>query len=162
MYPLYVLTNKETPMNVWIDAECGELQPNGKVKAKLGNGLCFRPGWHCADIPLAAHIGKNINGELMQRSDEVWREVMYSDSINYQDIANKNGTNKNGRIVPVKSYLRYIPVDGFYRYKTNPKRLGPWIITGAIKVVKILTNDEVDSICKSHGFEPQRRVSNYG
>ena len=57
LYPLYILTDKEVPMNVWLEAENGELLDSGKVKSKLGQ-LCYRPGWHLADIPYAAHIGQ--------------------------------------------------------------------------------------------------------
>ncbi len=159
LYPLYVLTNKEIPMGEWIEAECGELQENGKVKAKLGNGLCFRPGFHLADIPYAAHIGmRDENGNLLMKPNTVWCEVEYSDSIDYQPIANKNGTNKQGKVVPVKSYLKEIPKNGYYRYKTNPNMYEDWIICGAIKVLRILSSEEVDEICLNHGIEPQKRV----
>ena len=159
LYPLYVLADKETPMGEWLEAESGELQENGKVKAKLGNGLCYRPGWHLADIPYAAHIGqKDGNGNLLQKPDTVWCECEYSDEIDYQPIANQNGINKQGKIIPVKSYLKEIPVNGYYRYKTSPMMFGEWIIAGAIKVNKILTNEEVDEICIANGIEPQKRV----
>jgi hypothetical protein len=158
LYPLYILTDKEVPMNVWIKAENGELLENGKVKSKLGQ-LCYRPGWHLADIPYAAHIGqKDDNGNLLQKPDTVWCEVEYSDSIDYQPIANENGTNKEGKVIPVKSYLKEIPVNGYYRYKTSPLMFEDWIIAGSIKVNKILTNDEVDSICRANGIEPQKRA----
>lgn len=48
LYPLYVLTNKETPVGKWIEAECGEMSENGKVKSKLGE-LAYRAGWHLND-----------------------------------------------------------------------------------------------------------------
>lgn len=159
LYPLYVLADKEIPIGEWIEAECGELQENGKVKAKLGNGLCFRPGFHLADIPYAAHIGKKSdNGELLMRNDSVWCEVEYSDEINYQEEAYANGTNKLGKIIFVKSYLKEIPKNGYYRYKTNPNMYEDWIICGAIKVLRILSSEEVDEICLNHGIEPQKRV----
>ena len=43
LYPLYVLANKETPIGKWIEAECGEMSENGKVKARLGE-LAYRAG----------------------------------------------------------------------------------------------------------------------
>ena len=157
IYPLYVLSDKETPIGEWIEAECGELQSNGKVKAKLGNGLCYRPGWHITTVPVANHIGKKSeDGILKMRKDTVWCEVEFSDKINYQNIANKNGTNKKGVIVPVKAYLKEIPKDGFYYYQTNAKAETPWIIAGAIKVNRILSLDEVIKICRENGFEPQK------
>ena len=58
---------------------------------------------------------------------------------------------------PQKACLDYIPVGGFYRYKTNPHMLADWIITGAIRVNRILSDAEVADICIAHGFEPQKR-----
>ena len=158
LYPLYILANKEIPMNTWIEAECGELLENGKVKSKLGQ-LCYRPGFHLADIPYAAHIGqKDENGNLLQKPDTVWCECEYSDEIDYQPMANENGKNEWGRVIPVKSYLKEIPKNGYYRYKTTPLMFEDWIIAGEIKVNKILTNEEVDNICRANGIEPQKRV----
>ena len=48
LYPLYVFAEKEIPMNVWINAEEGPKNDNGKVKSKLGD-LAYRPGWHIND-----------------------------------------------------------------------------------------------------------------
>ena len=158
LYPLYILTDKEVPMNVWIEAETGELLDNGKVKSKLGQ-LCYRPGWHLADIPYAAHIGqRDKEGNLIQKPDTVWCEVAYSDTVDYQALAYQNGMNKQGKIIPVKSYLKEIPKDGYYRYKTSPMMYEDWIIAGAIKVLRILTNEEIDNICLEHGIEPQKRA----
>lgn len=158
LYPLYILTDNEVPMNRWIEAESGELLDNGKVKSKLGQ-LCYRPGWHLADIPYAAHIGqRDEDGNLRMKTDTVWCEVEYSDKVDYQPLANQNGTNKQGKVIPVKSYLKEIPKDGYYRYKTSPLMFEDWIIAGAIKVLKVLTNEEVDNICREHGIEPQKRA----
>ena len=59
LFPLYVLSNEEVPVGVWLDAKEGEKLQNGKVKSKLGP-LQFRPGWHLSDIPLAVHIGIRV------------------------------------------------------------------------------------------------------
>lgn len=159
LYPLYVESNVEVPIGVWLEAKSGERLPSGKVKAKLGNGLAFRPGWHLNDIaPYVEHIGKrDKDGNLIQRSNTVWAEVEYADQINYQNEANERGRNKLGKVVPVKACLNYIPVNGYYRFKTNPNMFGEWIISGAIKVNRILSNDEVDRLCLKHGLHPQKR-----
>lgn len=156
LFPLYVLSEKETPIGIWLEAEAGELQVNGKVKAKLGNGLCFRPGWHISSIPLATHIGIKKNGVIVaQHPDTVWCEVEYSDEIDYQEKANKNGTNRHGKVIQTKAYLKEIPVNGFYRFKTNPNMFGEWIIAGAIKVIRVLSNEEVKQICEANGVKAQ-------
>lgn len=159
LYPLYVLTDKEVELNKWLPAEAGELQENGKVKAKLGDGLAYRPGWHLNDkAPYVEHIGKKgEDGKLIQRKDTVWAEVEYSDVINYQEEADKNGINKEGKLIKVKACLKHIPENGFYRYKTSPKMFGEWIIAGAIKVNRVLSDEEVDAICASCGLHSQER-----
>lgn len=89
--------------------------------------------------------------------DHVWCEVEYSDEINYQDKANLNGINKKGILVPKNAYLTFVPENGYYRYKTNPNMFGEWIIAGAIKVNRIISDEEVKRICNEHGVEPLPR-----
>lgn len=159
LFPLYVYANEETRMNEWIPAKEGILTNNGKVKSKLGE-LCYRPGWHLSDIPLATHIGIKVDGVIKyMHSDEVWCEVEYSDHIDYTDVVKENGT-INGKLIPKKAYMTEIPVDGFYRYKTNPNMTGDWIIAGAIKVNRILSDEEVEEICKRNGYEALPRMKN--
>ena len=159
LFPLYVYANEETRMNEWIPAKEGILTKNKKVKSKLGE-LCYRPGWHCSDIPLATHIGVKVDGVIKyMHSDEVWCEVEYSDEIDYTNVVKENGT-INGKLISKKAYMTEIPVDGFYRYKTNPNMTGDWIIAGAIKVNRILSDEEVEEICKRNGYEALPRMKN--
>ena len=53
--------------------------------------------------------------------------------------------------------MKEIPVNGYYRYKTNPNMYGDWIITGAIKLIRILSDDEVADILINNGIEPMPR-----
>ena len=159
LYPLYVLSNQEVPLGVWLQAQSGERLPSGKVKAKLGKGLAYRPGWHCSDIPLATHIGrKDAAGNIVSmHPDTVWAEVEYADGISYAMEAQANGM-RGAKFNPQKACLDHIPVGGFYRYKTNHRMLGEWIISGAILVRRVLTDAEVAQICRAQGCEPQRRA----
>lgn len=155
LFPLYVFATEETPINTWIEAKCGEQTENGKVKSKLGE-LAYRPGWHITEFPLADHIGKRSeDGTLVQTKDTVWCEVEISDEINYtpQVLVTK----KDGTVNYPKSYMKEIPTNGYYWYTTNPNAKCRWLIAGAIKVTKILTNEEVDKICRLNGITPQRR-----
>jgi hypothetical protein len=146
-------------MNEWIPAKEGPMTEKGKVKSKLGQ-LCYRPGWHLSDIPLATHIGIKVDGVIKyMHSDEVWCEVEYSDHVDYTNVVTENGT-VNGKLIPKKAYMTDIPVDGFYRYKTNPNMTGDWIIAGAIKVNRILSDEEVSEICKKNGYEALPRMKN--
>lgn len=158
LYPLYVNAEIPTPIGVWLEAEYGEMTNNGKVKSKLGE-LAFRPGWHASSIPYAPHIGKKgESGKIEFMSDDhVWCECECASDINYQPLVNENGRNKKGIIVQKNAYMKEIPVNGYYRYKTNPNMYGDWIITGAIKLIRIISDDEVARILINNGIKPMPR-----
>lgn len=157
LYPLFVDSNNETPINEWLEAKEGEKTEKGKVKSKIGP-LCFRPGWHLSDMPLAIHIGKkDIFGKIcMMDEHHVWCECEYLDEINYQEEANNNGV-RNGKIIPKYAFLAKVPKNGYYRYKTNPQMLGTWIIAGNIKILRVLSDDEVSEILIKEGYNPMPR-----
>lgn len=61
---------------------------------------------------------------------------------------------KKGDIVPKTAHITdQVPFGGHYRYKTNNNMLGNWLISGSIKVVKVLSQEEVEKINKSFGVE---------
>lgn len=158
LYPLFVDTKTFIPIGVWIKAKCGELKSNGNVKSKLGD-LCYRPGYHLSDLPYAPHIGKKGDSgriEFMNK-DHVWCECEYASDINYQSLVNENGKNKYGIVIPKNAYMKEIPVNGYYKYKTNPNMYGDWIIAGAIKLIRILSDEEVAKILIDNGIEPMPR-----
>lgn len=149
LYPLYVDTKTEIPINKWVTAKEAPQTLNGKVKSKLGE-LAYRPGFHLTIIPLADHIGKKQqNGQLYQAQDTVWCEVQYCADNDYTNIADQNGKVNRDKC------LKSIPKNGFYRYKTNPNAKVEWLITSDIKVIKILTHNEVIKICNKNGYEAQ-------
>ena len=158
LYPLYVFSQEETPIGVWLLAREGELASDGKsVKSRIGN-LCFRPGWHLSDIPLATHIGlKDESGKIVRmHPDTVWCLCEYHDDVDYQEEADDNGW-KNGRFNARNAMLKRIPVNGCYRYKTSPLMYGKWIIAGEMRLVRALSDSEVADICHAHGVEPLPR-----
>jgi hypothetical protein len=158
IFPLYVLTDIPVEIGVWLDAKEGPKLENGKVKSKLGP-LAFRPGWHLSDLPYATHIGiKGKSGKIEFMNDNfVWCACEYSDNINYQEEANENGLNKDGKIIEKNAYLKKVPKNGFYRYRTNPNMFRDWIIAGKIKVIKVLSDEEVNSILKENDINPMPR-----
>lgn len=143
LYPLYVHADTPTPIGEWLEAVPGERLPNGKVKSRLGR-LAYRPGWHCSPYPIATHIGSKANPRDAKPSyrpdDQVWAEVEVEDTVDWQAEANKQGN------CPRDRQLRFVPLHGYYRYKTNPMMFGEWLIAGNIKVVRILTDAEVSEI----------------
>lgn len=146
LYPLYVNANKPLPIGEWIQAESGELLSNGKVKAKIGNGLSFRPGFHSQEnFAVALHIGKKANSTDVKPSfrakNQVWCKcLIYDDGGYWQEKANSMGKSARDKC------LKEIPIGGFYRYKTNPNMFGTWCISGELFIEKILTDAEVKEI----------------
>lgn len=162
IYPLYVFANEPTPIGVWLEAKSGERNAKGKVKSRLGE-LAYRPGWHCSERPVALHIGEKANPKdrlpSFRAENQVWCEVEVDDSIDYQPLADKEGSSLRDK------QLRYVPKNGFYRYKTNPNMFGVWIIAGNIKVNRILSDEEVVEINNSFGDNiqdlPKNKISTY-
>lgn len=149
--PLYVYADKSIPIGKWIDAEEGPMK-DGKVKSRLGL-LAYRPGWHISKLPYVEHIYTVHNGVRCRKEGTVWCEVEYHD-FSYQSIADSHGVH-NGRFVARNACLKYIPKGGYYMYKTSPAMYGQWAIAGEMKVIRILTEDEVSEICNANGLEPQ-------
>lgn len=161
IFPLYVLADKPTPMGEWLEAESGIRTEDGKVKSKLGK-LAYRPGWHLSDgVPYVTHIGsKDETGKISYMPDNlVWCEVEYVADVDYQPEANANGMQKNGKFSAKKAQLDHVPVNGWYKYKTNPNMFGTWIIAGKIRVNRVITDDEVLELCKNWGLTPLKRKS---
>lgn len=156
LYPLYVLANEETPIGIWLEAKSGPRTEKGKVRSKLGE-LAYRPGWHINDgLPYVNHIYTIHNGERYLKDGCVWCEVEYHTDRCYSPEAREAGW-RNGRWSAVRAQLDYIPVGGYYKYKTNPNMDGAWIIAGEMKVNRIMDDAEVYEICKANGYEPLRR-----
>ncbi len=150
LHPLYVHSEESCPIGEWISAKCGEKKPNGKVKSKLGD-LAYRPGLHCTSIPLANHIGKRQpDGTLWQAKDTVWGEVEVIDN----DLTAFVKEQCKGKS-PREQYLKTVPVGGYYWYTTNPQAEVSWLIAGEIKIIRILSNKEVNEICLKAGHKPQ-------
>lgn len=172
-----------TPVGVWLDADIGQSAPPSKTgRAQVQGGgkgtaagkisLAFRPGWHLGDIPLAKQFArKNPESGIKDLfpADFVWAECEYAMDIDYQEEAMSYGYTENGKFRHSYAGLPKLPTDGYYRYRTNPNPdTVPWIITGAMRVKRILTDAETDAICREHGVEPMARqggpidLSKYG
>ena len=155
-FPLYVLANEEVPLGEWLEAKEGNRTQKGKVKSKLGE-LAYRPGWHiCDGVPYVEHIYTKHNGRKYLKEGTVWCEVEYKTDHDYGDTAKENGW-KNGKWAAVRAQLDYIPVGGFYKYKTSPQMFGEWVIAGEMKVNRIMSDEEVVEMCESEGLVPLKR-----
>lgn len=160
LFPLFVGANDPVPTGVWLDATVGPEASKTKtgkqqVKSKLGP-LAFRPGWHAGDLPLATHIGvKDASGRVAaRRANEVWAEVEMAADVDYQPVADRNGRTKDGGFSAAKADIRTMPDNGFYRYKTNPNMTGQWLISGQMKINRVLTENQVNTLLKRSKVEP--------
>lgn len=181
LYPPMV-ANKggaDTPVGVWLDAEEGEfagLSKTGRPQVKRSNKagvLAYRPGWHLGDIPRAKQFDRlnKETGEYEFPKDFVWAECEYVMDIDYQNEADEQGymrtkVDDSGNVTNYKSDkyqhslagLKKLPTNGYYKYRTNPDPdTVPWVITGQMKVDRLLSDDEVNEILKSKGIEPIHR-----
>ena len=151
LYPLYIYANEPIEVGVWLKAKAGPKAEDGKhVKSKLGD-LAYRPGWHLNDdAPHVEHIySRGKDGQKYMKKGTVWAEVEYRGE-DLQELVNSMGK------LPRDKCLRYVP-NGFYRYKTTATMRGEWIISGEMKVNRILTDDEVRELCEKIGLVPLER-----
>ena len=169
--PMVANPNGEgTPIGRWLDADAAPIAGTSKtgrpqVKAggkgtQGGSGqLAYRPGWHLFTIPYALQFNrKDQNGErTLFPNNFVWAEVEYAEDVDYQDEARQEGMNANGKYQHSLAGLKHVPTDGSYKYRTNPDpRTDEWVITGAMRVNKILSREEVDELVRKAGREPQK------
>ena len=97
--------------------------------------------------------------------DFIWAECEYVMDINYQDEADEQGymrTKPDGSTYRSDKYqhslagLPKLPTKGYYKYRTNPNPdTVPWVITGAIKVTKLLDDFDVRRILGNNAPERQ-------
>lgn len=161
-----------TPVGVWLDADIGvaaapsktgrpQVQAGGKGTNASKSSLAFRPGWHLGDLPMATQFARK-NPETGVKdlfpADFVWAECEYAMDVDYQEEAMSYGYTENGKFRHSYAGLPRLPEDGYYRYRTNPNPdTVPWVITGAMRVKRILTDAETDKILRDAGVEPMKR-----
>lgn len=174
LFPLFVNADKSIELGKWYEAEAGEVAKDTKtgkegVKSTIGQ-LAYRPGWHSGDYPLATHIGGERRPDPVTRkmrpttrpADQVWAEVEVPADVDWQEEANRRALRlkkdskatglKKGDIRPDTAHITdQIPKGGFYRYKTNPNMTGNWIISGAMRVNRVLDDNEVAKLNQPSG-----------
>lgn len=133
----------------------------GKVTA-----LKYRPGWHAADLPFFPQGGKKVEGSNygnVHRWNQAVFECEFDADNDFTDLAQaqSKARNKAGGLYAKEGDLEYMPEHGFYRYSTNPQisghedTLGNWMISGSMRIVRPLTQEECDSILIKNGLKPQ-------
>lgn len=159
-----------TPVGVWLDADAAPIageSKTGRPQVKQGGKgtqggsgkLAYRPGWHLGVVPYAIQFNrKDAEGnKTLFPKNFVFAEVEYAADIDYQEEARQEGINPSGKYQHSLAGLKHLPTDGYYMYRTNPNpETDPWVITGAMKVNRILTRVEQAELVKNAGREPQQ------
>lgn len=138
LFPLFIGKSKETVIGEWVPAE------NLPTK-----GYSERPGWHCSmstpDAPWLRGYDGSILGPYRSRfknGKRVWCEVLYDMTNDYREEALKQ---------PKKYFTDWIPENGFYWFKEGSR--GTWVITSAIMVNRVLSDNEVKEILNNQGYD---------
>ena len=128
LFPLFIGKNQPTKVGEWIAAQ--------HIPTK---GFAERPGWHAGTLPTAPHLRTK---EGFKAADRVWAEVELPADVDWQSKADKSGT---------RDIRDKVPKNGHYRFKTNKMQGGAWIIGGALKVNRVLSNADVADILTKAG-----------
>lgn len=159
-----------TPVGVWLDADAAPIageSKTGRPQVKQGGKgtqggsgkLAYRPGWHLGVVPYAIQFNrKDAEGnKTLFPKNFVFAEVEYAADVDYQEEARQEGINTSGKYQHSLAGLKHLPTDGYYMYRTNPNpETDPLVITGAMKVNRILTRAEQAELVKNAGREPQQ------
>jgi hypothetical protein len=142
--------------------------PQGSA-AKSIKAVALRPGWHSGEFPVASHIGPEevVMGQKMKTRgrNQVWAEVEVPDDVDWQTLANerasivKSGARK-GEINRAEAQITdELPLGGNYKYQQGQARDGNWVISGEMRVNRVLDDDEVRAINEAGGMQDLPRLS---
>ena len=135
LFPLFIGKREAIPMGQWVAA-----------KYLPTKGFAKRAGWHSGILPNAPHLMRR-DGTLA--SDRVWAEIEVPADVDWQSRADASRTG---------DIKREVPVGGYYRFKRAGLQGGTWIISGAIRVNRVLSRTEVDQIMRDAGASKKSPV----
>ena len=149
LHALFAGARSATPIGEWQYAQGFPYTDDG-VK---GMNLRERYGWHLsAGLPSAPHLmstkdfnrgypSKNAYGHP-KGSKRVWVRMAYDASTDFNSIADST---KEGDIFGL------IPFGGYYAFKENNQ--SEWVISSAVKIDKILKEEERQQILRDAGYD---------
>ena len=140
LFPLFIGATTPTPIGEWVKAQF--------IPTK---GYSERPGWHAGVLPIAPHLRQKSTGK--RNPSRVWVEVEIPADKNWQVEADKQLT---------RDIRNAVPEDGYYRFETNKMQGDAWIIGGAVKINKVLSNEDIKSILSAEGFSPGEISKEFG
>lgn len=145
LQPLFIGKKEIFPIGEWVKAKNIEYHPN----------FSHRPGIHVGrNLPSAVWL-MGANGKYNSRfknGQRVWCLVEYNATIDYNEEVSK---------LPGKCFKTRCPENGYYNFLESRGR--DWVITDAIKIVKIITEEERQKILNDsnynerEAFEPYRK-----
>ena len=95
-------------------------------------------------------VAKEIQDYFLQDNIEIIQNII--------DTGSSHGKELMTIFVHRYGDIKHIPADGYYKYRTNPDPTTiPWVITGAIKVLELLGDDDVNDILRQDGMKPVER-----
>ena len=146
LYPLFIGSREETPVGTWMIAQ--------NIPTK---GFANRPGWHIGsslpDAPwLKGYSADNPRGVFNSKRGKnfrrVWAEVSYPMDVDYQEELDRRG---------IRDIKDHTPENGYYTFR---EANGTWIIAGALRVDRILSEDERQQIFNEAGYDEQAAWEN--
>ena len=149
LHALFAGASNATSIGEWVYSQGFPYTDSG-VK---GMNLRERYGWHLsAGLPSAPHLmsskafergypSKNSYGHP-KGSKRVWVRMAYDATTDFNSIADST---RKGDIFGL------IPFGGYYAFKENNQ--SEWVISSAVKIDKILTEDERQQILKEAGYD---------
>jgi hypothetical protein len=123
IFPLFIGKDKPTPIGEWVPAQ---FLPT--------DGFAPRPGWHVGPLPKAQHL---MCKDGTMPASRVWAQVEILADVDYTPLA---------AIAPTKDLRGQVPHGGYYRFPRPINQGGEWIIAGQIRVLRLLSEEEVQQI----------------
>ena len=150
LFPLFIGKTDAVKVGEWVEAE--------HIPTK---GFAPRPGWHAGANPSAPHL--RSAGKIAP--DRVWAEIEMPDDVDWQTVADGNKSAKKSR----GDIQDQVPKGGHYAFNTSKKGSDgtqnpawAWLIGGAIKINRILSNDEVADILTKAGMTSEVEAETQG
>jgi hypothetical protein len=96
------------------------------------------------------YVQKEVQNYFLEDNIAMIRSIIESNS--------KRGRETMLVFAHINGDLEHLPTDGYYRYRTNPSPdTVPWVITGAMKVLELLDDKEINAVLRKHGMAPMVR-----
>jgi hypothetical protein len=123
LFSLFISKTNPVPVGVWVLAQ--------HIPTK---GYAPRPGWHAGLKPVAPHL---MCKDGTMPKDRVWAEVEIPADKDWQPVADKQRT---------KDIRNEVPVGGYYRFPRSQSQGFEWVVSGAIRVKRVLSQEEVNKL----------------